>query len=92
MLLSLLSVAETFYFLDVSVDTYLMGFIGCKNDVIKDSWYVNVFKLMIISRLNVFFFFLTPPTFILSNPKWFLEVSRKRWDGGGRGGGMRPMK
>lgn len=56
MLLSLLSVAETFYFLDVSVDTYLMGFIGCKNDVIKDSWYVNVFKLMIISRLNVFFF------------------------------------
>lgn len=91
MLLSLLSVAETFYFLDVSVDTYLMGFIGCKNDVIKDSWYVKVFKLMIISRLNVFFF-LTPPTFILSNPKWFLEALRKRWDGGGRGGGMRPMK
>jgi len=43
MLLSLLSVAEAFYFLDVSVDTYLMGFIGCKSDG-KDSWYVNVFE------------------------------------------------
>ena len=61
MLLSLLSVAETFYFLDVSVDTYLMGFIGCKNDG-KDSWYVDVFELMIISRLN-FFFLLNQPSY-----------------------------
>ena len=69
----------------MSVDTYLMGFIGCKNDG-KDSWYVNVFD----NHFKAGFFFLS--TVILSIPKWFLEASRQRWDGGCRGGGTGPVK